>query len=116
MTYIFTCRSCGERVEINCPLAQRPARKKCRCGRWATRDVAAEHGRPRNATTGEKRSAIAGCGAGEEAELNRDLAAAGIDAQYDPRNGDLVARDRRNFLKAIKARGMHSNTDGGFPL
>jgi len=66
----------------------------------------------RNAKTGEKRSAIAGCGFGQEEQGTKALVAAGIDARYEKGSGDLIAGSRRDFLKAVELRGMHSNTDG----
>ena len=111
---IYTCEGCGEPVaNWSDDRGSRPASEVCpECGgHAASKDVGS---RGLNASSGQKRSWIAGCGVGQEAQGNRELAEAGINARYDPSNGDLVADSRKDFLRAIKHRGLHSNTDGGF--
>ena len=64
-----------------------------------------------NAGSGPIKSVNAGVGVSQVDEANRQMAEAGLDVKYDP-DGNMHARDRRTFLKALKQRGLHSNTDG----
>ena len=81
------------------------------CGKHAT---CKGIGNQRNASTGQIVSDNLGCGIGQEAQGNQDLAEAGIDAYYRESDGALVAADRRAFQEATACRGMVSHTDGGF--
>ena len=110
----FTCE-CGHIVEDwSSSMADIPAWRKCPlCGKRATRyGIGQKAGR--NAETGEIVSQNLGCGVGQEAQGNRDLAAAGIDARYRKTDGALVAGNRQAFQEATACRGMVSHTDGGF--
>ncbi len=71
-------------------------------------------GRPKralNAKAGPVKSVNAGVGASQIQQGDRDMALAGVDVKYDPATGNMHAADRRTFLKALKVRGLYSNTD-----
>jgi len=107
-TYAFQC-DCGETIEEFVPMAKQHQTKLCpNCGKRAKRSFKRA---AMNASSGMKRSAIAGCGFGQEEQGNRDLAKRNINAYYEKGSGDLVANSRKDFLAAVGARGMHSNTD-----
>jgi len=74
------------------------------------RDIGADHSDPRNASTGEMVSQNAGIGPTQVAEGNAALQAAGRDAHYDER-GTLHCRDRREFNKVLRDRGMFNKDE-----
>jgi putative FmdB family regulatory protein len=74
------------------------------------RDFAADHGSPRNASTGEMISKNAGIGPTQVAEGNAALQAAGRDAHYDER-GTLFCKDRREFNKVLRDRGLFNKDE-----
>lgn len=68
-------------------------------------------GRPRRtAKSGPIKSVNAGVGASQVNEANKLMADAGLDVKFDG-DGNMHSPDRRTHLKALKYRGLHSNTD-----
>lgn len=109
---IYTCEDCDEAVSVS-------AKKRilfprvAACQKCGGRALSEGAGRVQNAGAGEIISDNLGCGYGQEAEFNRDLDAAGINAHYREGDGALVAANRQAFQETLAVRGMMSHTDGG---
>lgn len=111
----YECNSCGYVFDDWVPhFEDRKRWKRCPiCGKQANRRCSGGGG-GLNACTGEIVSDNLGCGIGQEAQGNRDLAEANIDAHYRESDGALVAANRQAFQEATACRGLISHTDGGF--
>ena len=62
----------------------------------------------RKAECGQVVSVNAGVNTTQVADANKMMAVAGVGAHFDAHTGNLVARNRREYLKALHVRGLHN--------
>jgi len=111
--YCYTNSRTGETVERFYSVGKAPDRVRVK-GRSYRRDIAAEHGQFRN-TPGNwpQHSFASGVSPRQVAEVKAKLRARGVDAQFDPKTGYAIYRDRSHRRRCLEARGIYDQ-DGGY--
>lgn len=113
--YCYRCPICRTRSERFLHSASAGGGDGCTCqacGRPVERDFAAESGCGRDACCGEIRSFAAGVMPEQIPQVQRRLAALGVEGvRFDPRSGDALFADRRSRLRALRAMGLHDRNE-----
>jgi len=108
--FCYKCPDCEWTLEDSRPRADRNLMPMCQaCGAHCERDMNAEHGCSRMASSGEVRSVNAGVGIDQIQEANKHYA--DLDVHFCPKTGDMVARNRGQYLKALERRGLFNRDE-----
>lgn len=115
--YTYTCDGCGKSEERSYTVEGHPEKIRCKCGKYAQRDVAADmrgyrhspevHEPHWNSALGVSRDQIG--------EMQSFLANKGFkphECEFNG-NGDIKILNRSHQKKVLKARGL-VNLDGGY--
>jgi len=109
MLYVYRCPTCLRVDEEFRTVDDRNRMPVCpTCGAEMGRALDEEHGRKRNAQSGEIVSVNAGVGVKQVKEAEKLFGHMGV--KFDPATGNAICPDRRTYLKYIHARGL-SNKD-----